>query len=68
MAKSVSGDKLKFHRDSFVRMIKENVNTKYCFHTKLGEGAYGCVFRCTDKSNKQERAIKVIRKKAVKDP
>lgn len=66
-AKSVSGDRLKFRRDSFVRLLHENVNTKYTFVTKLGEGTYGCVFRCIAKDTKQERAIKVIRKKAVKN-
>jgi serine/threonine protein kinase len=63
---TVSGGKLKFRRESFVRVNTDNVNNKYSFQTKLGEGAYGCVFYCTDRIIKQERAIKAIRKKVAK--
>lgn len=65
--KSVSGEKLTFRRDSFIRLLHENINLKYSFQTKLGEGAYGCVFRCLERTTKEERAIKVVKKRTAKD-
>lgn len=52
-------------RESFVRMKMENINDKYVFAKKVGQGAYGSVFIAKSKKLDQQMAIKIISKSKI---
>ncbi|CAI2359939.1 unnamed protein product [Moneuplotes crassus] len=65
LAKIVSEFTLK--RENFIRMDGD-INDSYEFGKKLGEGAYGIVYKGKEKSSGEERAIKKMSKDKIKNP
>lgn len=66
LGKAKDGIVHRIKRESFIRMSSENVNKKYSFSVKLGQGAYGSVFTAKSKFSKDARAVKIIAKSKVK--
>ena len=54
-----------FDKRDFVRMKKVNIFDEYEIKEKLGEGAYGCVYKVQQKVTKFLRAVKAIKKENV---
>lgn len=55
----------KIERDQFIRISHDKINDKYLYNTKIGEGSFGFVYRGHDKITKEERAIKIIKKRRL---
>ena len=58
---------IKFDKGDFVRMKEDNIFDEYELKEKLGEGAYGSVYKVQQKFTLYLRAVKAIKKKHV-DP
>ena len=54
-----------FDKRDFVRMKKDNIFDEYEIKEKLGEGAYGCVYKVQQKATHFLRAVKAIKKENV---
>jgi serine/threonine protein kinase len=48
-----------------VRMSIDNVNKKYLFSRKVGQGAYGSVYIAKSKKQNDQKAIKILLKSKV---
>jgi calcium-dependent protein kinase len=59
--------KIKIDKSDFVRMKEDNIFEEYELKEKLGEGAYGSVYKVQQKATGYLRAVKAIKKKVV-DP
>ena len=51
-----------FDKRNFVRMKNDNIFDEYEIKEKLGEGAYGCVYKVQQKSTHFLRAVKALKK------
>jgi len=51
-----------FDKSNFVRMKNDNIFDEYEIKEKLGEGAYGCVYKVQQKSTNFLRAVKALKK------
>ena len=54
-----------FDKSNFIRMKDDNIFDEYELKEKLGEGAYGSVYKVQHKTTNYLRAIKAIKKKHV---
>ena len=54
-----------FDKRDFIRMKEDNIFDEYDLKDKLGEGAYGCVYKVQQKGTNYLRAVKAIKKKNV---
>ena len=54
-----------FDKRDFIRMKEDNIFDEYELKDKLGEGAYGCVYKVQQKTTNYLRAVKAIKKKNV---
>ena len=54
-----------FDKSDFIRMKEDNIFDEYELKEKLGEGAYGSVYKVQQKSTNYLRAVKAIKKKNV---
>ena len=54
-----------FDKRDFIRMKEDNIFDEYDLKDKLGEGAYGCVYKVQQKGSNYFRAVKAIKKKNV---
>ena len=57
--------KIKINKSDFVRMKEDNIFEEYELKEKLGEGAYGSVYKVQQKATNYLRAVKAIKKKCV---
>ena len=57
--------KIKIDKSDFVRMKEDNIFEEYELKEKLGEGAYGSVYKVQQKATNYLRAVKAIKKKLV---
>ena len=57
--------KIKIDKSDFVRMKEDNIFEEYELKEKLGEGAYGSVYKVQQKATNYLRAVKAIKKKCV---
>ena len=62
LKKSVS---LRIDKSNFIIMKTKSLFDEYEIKEKLGEGAYGCVYKVTQKSTKFLRAVKAIERKHI---
>jgi calcium-dependent protein kinase len=58
-------ESIHFDKKDFVRMKDDDIFDEYDLKDKLGEGAYGCVYKVQQKTTNFLRAIKAIKKKNV---
>jgi calcium-dependent protein kinase len=56
---------LKIDKGDFVRLKADNIFEEYDLKEKLGEGAYGCVYKVIQRKTNYLRAVKAIKKKMV---
>ena len=56
---------IRIDKSDFVRMKEDNIFDEYELKEKLGEGAYGSVYKVQQKSTNYLRAVKAIKKKHV---
>ena len=56
---------IRFDKSDFVRMKEDNIFDEYELKEKLGEGAYGSVYKVQQKFTNYLRAVKAIKKKLV---
>ena len=49
----------------FIRVSEQPITEYYEFKEKIGEGSFGNVYRAICKRSKEERAIKVLKKKQM---
>ena len=56
---------IRIDKSDFVRMKEDNIFDEYDLKEKLGEGAYGCVYKVQQKFTNYLRAVKAIKKKHV---
>ena len=56
---------IKFDKGNFVRMKEDNIFDEYELKEKLGEGAYGSVYKVQQKFTNYLRAVKALKKKCV---
>ena len=56
---------VRFDKANFVRMKEDNIFDEYELKEKLGEGAYGSVYKVQQKFTNYLRAVKAIKKKLV---
>ena len=56
---------VRFDKGDFVRMKEDNIFDEYELKEKLGEGAYGSVYKVQQKYTNYLRAVKAIKKKLV---
>ena len=56
---------IRIDKSDFVRMKEDNIFDEYELKEKLGEGAYGCVYKVQQKATNYLRAVKAIKKKHV---
>ena len=56
---------IRIDKSDFVRMKEDNIFDEYDLKEKLGEGAYGCVYKVQQKATNYLRAVKAIKKKHV---
>ena len=56
---------LNFDRSNFIQMKQKSLFDEYEIKEKLGEGAYGCVYKVIQKSTGIIRAVKAIKRKHV---
>ena len=56
---------IRFDKSDFVRMKEDNIFDEYELKEKLGEGAYGSVYKVQQKYTNYLRAVKAIKKKHV---
>ena len=56
---------VRFDKGDFVRMKEDNIFDEYELKEKLGEGAYGSVYKVQQKYTNYLRAVKAIKKKHV---
>ena len=56
---------IRFDKSDFVRMKEDNIFDEYELKEKLGEGAYGSVYKVQQKFTNYLRAVKAIKKKHV---
>ena len=56
---------LKIDKGDFVRLKADNFFEEYDLKEKLGEGAYGCVYKVIQRKTNYLRAVKAIKKKMV---
>ena len=56
-------DNLKINKSSFVAYKTNKITDEYKFGKTLGEGSFGQVRQATHKKTKQERAIKILKKR-----
>ena len=56
---------LNFDRSNFIQMKNKSLFDEYEIKEKLGEGAYGCVYKVVQKSTGIIRAVKAIKRKHV---
>ena len=56
---------VRFDKSDFVRMKEDNIFDEYELKEKLGEGAYGSVYKVQQKFTNYLRAVKAIKKKHV---
>ena len=54
-----------FDKKNFIRMKEDNIFDEYEIKEKLGEGAYGYVYKVTQKTTNYLRAVKAIKKNSV---
>jgi calcium-dependent protein kinase len=54
-----------FDKSNFINMKTKSIFEDYEIRDKLGEGAYGCVFKAFHKKTKMVRAVKAIKRKHV---
>ena len=57
--------RIHFDKSNFIRMKEDNIFDEYDLKNKLGEGAYGCVYKVQQKTTNFLRAVKAIKKKHV---
>ncbi len=57
-----SKKEIHFDKSNFVRMKEDNIFDEYEIKEKLGEGAYGCVYKVEQKSTHFLRAVKALKK------
>lgn len=62
LKKSIS---LKIDKSNFIIMKTKSLFDEYEIKEKLGEGAYGCVYKVTQKSTNFLRAVKAIERKHI---
>ena len=53
---------IKFDKSTFVRMKSKSLFDEYTIKEKLGEGAYGCVYKVQHKFTNFLRAVKAIKR------
>ena len=58
-------ENIRFDKRDFVRMKEDNIFEEYEIKEKLGEGAYGCVYKVEQKTTNFLRAVKAIKKDNV---
>ena len=58
-------EQIHFDKRDFIRMKEDNIFDEYELKDKLGEGAYGCVYKVQQKTTNFLRAVKAIKKKNV---
>ena len=58
-------ESIHFDKSNFIRMKEDNIFDEYDLKNKLGEGAYGCVYKVQQKTTNFLRAVKAIKKKHV---
>lgn len=58
---------LPFDRRNFIHIRKTSIYEDYEFNQKLGEGAYGSVYRATNIKTNLTRAVKTIHKSRIKN-
>ena len=58
-------ESIHFDKSNFIRMKEDNIFDEYDLKNKLGEGAYGCVYKVQQKTTNYLRAVKAIKKKHV---
>ena len=56
---------LKIDKGDFIRLKADNFFDEYDLKEKLGEGAYGCVYKVIQRKTNYLRAVKAIKKKMV---
>ena len=56
---------IRIDKSDFVRMKEDNIFDEYDLKEKLGEGAYGSVYKVQQKHTNYLRAVKAIKKKLV---
>ena len=56
---------IRIDKSDFVRMKEDNIFDEYELKEKLGEGAYGSVYKVQQKATNYLRAVKAIKKKHV---
>ena len=54
-----------FDRSNFIQMKSKSLFDEYTIKEKLGEGAYGCVYKVQHKFTNFLRAVKAIKRKHV---
>ena len=54
-----------FDKSDFINMKTKSLFEDYDVKEKLGEGAYGCVYKAFHKKSKMIRAVKAIKRKHV---
>jgi calcium-dependent protein kinase len=64
--KITSVDKLSFQAELFIRGIQGNIRKYYFLQSELGDGAYGKVVSAVHRQTGERRAIKIIKKRAIK--
>jgi len=56
---------LKIDKSNFIRMKSKSLFSEYEIQEKLGEGAYGCVYKVKQKTTSFLRAVKAIKRKHI---
>ena len=63
--KNLKNPSLKFDKSNFIRMKTKSLFDEYEIKEKLGEGAYGAVYKVQQRTTSFLRAVKAIKRKHV---
>jgi serine/threonine protein kinase len=55
-------------KEQFIRIKKSDIAKDYLLKERLGEGAFGQVFKCQSILSGAERAVKVLKRNILLDP
>jgi calcium-dependent protein kinase len=69
LAKFVEGGtQNKIEQEQFIRIKKYDISKDYTFLEKLGEGAFGEVYKCENRRTGEARAVKILKRNIFTNP